>query len=187
MYIGIAYNKLREKFDISTWLNLSEFTLLSIQVFNRRRPGGLERILIEDFKKNEGINTDVEKNTQLSEETQEMAERYVRFLIRGKLNRTVSVILDRKQLQCIELLLKYRSQANIDEKNQYVFAVPGVKNAKYLRACHIIRKHAVLCRAEHPERLRGTKDEVEDLANFMGHDEKIHKNIYSIGNNSSGV
>lgn len=191
--LEITYNKLKQKFDISTWLNLSEYTLLSIQVFNRRRPGELERILIEDFKKYEGIN-DVQKDTLLSEETQKMVERYVRFLIRGKLNRTVPVILDKKQVQCIELLLKYRSQAKIDQKNQYVFAVPGVKNAKYLRACNIIRKHAVLCGAEHPERLRGTKlrkhiattciklnleeDEVTDLANFMGHDEKIHRNIY---------
>ncbi|KAG5866383.1 hypothetical protein JTB14_018942 [Gonioctena quinquepunctata] len=33
-----------------------------------------------------------------------------------------------------------------------MYAVPGVKNAKYLGACHIIRKNLFLCSAEHPER-----------------------------------
>jgi len=57
-----------------------------------------------------------------------------------------------------------------------------------------MRRYSEECGALHPDRLRGTnlrkhiattcinlnlKDhEVSDLANFMGHDEKIHKNHY---------
>lgn len=104
------------------------------------------------------------------------------------------MILDKRQVKCIEILLKYRKQAQISANNQYVFAVPGVKNTRYLRACNLMRKHSALCGAEHPERLRGTKlrkhiatacvrlnledEQVKDLANFMGHDISIHKNIY---------
>ncbi|XP_044762003.1 uncharacterized protein LOC123319204 [Coccinella septempunctata] len=190
--LDISYKRLKNKFSPSSWLNLSEYTLLSIQVFNRRRPGELERILVQDYKRHEGIGADIDET--ISEETRQKASRYVRFLIRGKLNSTVPVILDKKQVKCIDLLLKYRSFAKISNKNQYVFAIPGVTDFKYLRSCNIIRKHAILCGAEHPERLRGThlrkhiattclkfnleETEVKDLANFMGHSDKIHENIY---------
>lgn len=189
-----AFVKLKKQFDLYTFLELSEVTLLSIQVFNRRRPGELERILITDFKSYEGITDDTEGITHMSGESKLMAKKYVRFLIRGKLNRTVPVILDKKQVQCIELILANRRNANIERTNEYVFAVPGKRNMPYLRACLLMRKHAPLCGAEYPERLRGTRlrkhiattcirlnledEQVKDLANFMGHHESIHKNIY---------
>lgn len=63
-----------------------------------------------------------------------------------------------------------------------------------MRACPLLRKFAFLCNAAHPERLRGTElrkhiattcmglnleeHEVRDLADFMGHNPEIHKNIY---------
>lgn len=188
-----AFQKLSDSFSRNTWCKLAEVTLLSVQIFNRRRPGELERILIEDFNRYESINV-FDEDLQLSEQNKETAKRYVRFLIRGKLNRTVPVILDKRQVRSIELLLKFRKHAKIAENNPYIFAAPGVKSTRYLRACNLIRKYASLCGAQHPERLRGTKlrkhiattclklnleeEQVKELANFMGHDVSIHKNIY---------
>lgn len=191
------YEKLLRKFSSSAWTNLAEVTLTSIQVFNRRRAGEVERILIEDFKNNErlDINTDKDLFESLSESSRKIAKKYIRFTIRGKLNRTVPVLLDTSMVKCVEILLEHRREARVKDNNPYVFGIPSVgKVFKYLRACTLLRKFSVECGAEHPERLRGTKlrkhiattcislnlqqNDVKELSDFMGHHPIIHNRIY---------
>lgn len=45
-----SYDNLQKKFSLSDWTSLGAATLSSIQLFNRRRPGETERILISDFE-----------------------------------------------------------------------------------------------------------------------------------------
>lgn len=120
-------------------------------------------------------------------------KKYVRTAIRGKLNRTVPVLLNQQDINCINIILKFRKEAHVSSKNHYVFGKPHSRNT-FLRSCTLMRKYSTLCRAEHFERLKGTQlrkniattslslnledQEVSDLATFMGHAEKIHKNIY---------
>jgi hypothetical protein len=100
----------------------------------------------------------------------------------------------------IDVLFKYRSKAGVSLKNKYVFAVPRANSTKkgYVRACSIMRKFANDCGASIPTSLRGTmlwkhiatytamlrveENQVSDLANFMGHDKQIHKDVYQIPN-----
>lgn len=99
-------------------------------------------------------------------------------------------------VESIELLLQHRKDMKITEKNPYVFGVHGEDKTRHnhLSACRLRRKFSVACGADKPERLRGTQlrkhiattcvsmnlseNQVTDLANFMGHAEKIHKEIY---------
>lgn len=83
----------------------------------------------------------------------------MRFLIRGKLGRAVPVLLDCEMKNCIDLLLQYRKEANIPEKNPYIFALPGYdkRRFKYIRACDLLRTYSLECGANMPLRLRGTK------------------------------
>lgn len=60
----------------------------AIQVFNRRRAGETERILIEDYK-----NYECACGTSSTCKTSDKTHNYVRFTIRGKLCRTVPVLL----------------------------------------------------------------------------------------------
>lgn len=177
---------------------MAEATLTSIHVFNRRRAGEIERVLIEDFNNYEKLNknmyTDIYKS--LSAENKKIAEKYVRFCIRGKLGRTVPVLLSNALFQSILLILKFRKQAGVSEKNPYVFGLPeqNKERYKYLKACTLIRKFAEECNASEASTLRGTilrkhvatyciqlnlnEDDVSDLATFMGHSDKIHKDHY---------
>lgn len=193
-----SMNDIQRRFCSKVWNQLAETTLMSIQLFNRRRAGEVERILIEDFKCYQGIDGETNKDLfkSLDPQSRQIATKYVRFTIRGKLNRTVPVLLDSSLLECVKLILKYRQQANVPQDNPYVFGIQGrlQREFKYLRACNIMRKFSEQCGAEHPDRLRGTKlrkhiatacitlnleeQEISDLANFMGHAEKIHKHIY---------
>ncbi|XP_072757500.1 uncharacterized protein [Anoplolepis gracilipes] len=71
-------------------------------------------------------------------------------------------------VQCIELILKHRKDANVPKKNPYVFGIPSSTKGTELRK-HI----ATTCIT-----LNLSENEVDDLANFMGHHEKIHKRHY---------
>ncbi|KYN04691.1 hypothetical protein ALC62_04433 [Cyphomyrmex costatus] len=193
-----AYMALQQSFSYYDWLSLAEATLVSILVFNRRRQGEMERILIADFQNYERIHKDMNNDvySSLSEKDRKIAEKYIRFCIRGKLGRTVPVLLSSDLFNSINLILKFRKEAKIPTKNPYVFALPGYNKErfKYLRACILLRKFSEECNAIQSCTLRGTvlrkhvatyciqlnlnDIDISDLAKFMGHSDKIHKDYY---------
>ncbi|EFN74603.1 hypothetical protein EAG_00100, partial [Camponotus floridanus] len=84
-----------------------------VHIFNRRRSGEIERILIEDFKNYETVNSNMKSDifNSLSEENKKIAQKYVCFCIRGKLGRSVPVLLLSDLFECITLILKFREEA----------------------------------------------------------------------------
>lgn len=177
-------------FSIQAWRILAETTLLSTMIFNRRRAGELERVLIENLENCEAIS---------KEEAPELYKsllKYVRMTIRGKLGRTVPVLLHEEVLKCMQMIVNCRKHAGVSENNPYIFGICTYdkKRYKYLRACALMRKYSIISGAKMPTSLRGTmlrkhiatvcisldmsEHEVNDLADFMGHHEKIHKSHY---------
>ncbi|XP_011698855.1 PREDICTED: uncharacterized protein LOC105456481 [Wasmannia auropunctata] len=193
-----ALDNLRNEYTYQNWQTLAECSLTSVQLFNRRRAGEIERMLIADFEQYKGIDPDTADDLfkKISLKAQDAAKKYVRFVIRGKLGRPVPVLLNSNLLECIKLILQFRYNAKVPAKNPYVFGLPSynLKRFKYLRACILIRKFSEDCNAEVAHLLRGTKlrkhiatfcagmeladTEISDLANFMGHAEKIHREVY---------
>lgn len=68
------YSDLLKAYNYSTWLELLKTTLTSIQVYNRRRVGEMEKVLIEDYKSYKCIGeyTDPEVYNSLSESGKEV-------------------------------------------------------------------------------------------------------------------
>lgn len=128
-----AFNMLQQSSSYCNWLSLAEVTLISIQVFNRRRAGEIERILITDFQNYERLNKNMYRDiyNSLSQEHKKIAEKYIRFCIRGKLGRTVPVLLSNALFECINLIIKYRREAKVPEKNPYIFGLPGDNKNRY--------------------------------------------------------
>lgn len=65
----------------ATWLKLTELTLTSIQLFNRRRAGEVERITIQDF----GTYQTIEESygdlfKSLSNISKQIARKYLQYL-----------------------------------------------------------------------------------------------------------
>ncbi|KAF5276766.1 hypothetical protein FQR65_LT16199 [Abscondita terminalis] len=169
-------------FPYNAWKSLSTFTLLSLLIFNRRRPGELERIKLRDYASLQGIQN-VEN---LTTEQIRAARTYKRFQIRGKLNRSVPVLVHWEVELSINLIIKYRGNANVPEANPYIFGLPSNDNRhQYMRACVILRDISSKCGAVKPELLRVTvlrkqiatecaildlsDNVIKDVANFMGH------------------
>lgn len=66
----------------------------------------------------------------------------MQFTIRGKLNRTIPVLLDLELQKCAELIVQYREEAGVNAKNLYIFGTPNIDSKKhtYLRACDLMRR-----------------------------------------------
>lgn len=189
-----SMREIKKQFTFCAWKSLAEATLIIIQIFNRRRAGEIERAYIVDYKNFIKITEEDELYKKLLEKDKKSALKYVRFVIRGKLNRNVPVLLNIKMKEAIEVILKYRKLAGVNSKNPYVFGLPSIdkKQFKYLRASKLMREFSNLCGAENKKSLRGTilrKDlatkcadlpdtEISLVADFMGHHKDIHKNIY---------
>lgn len=93
--------------------------------------------------------------------------------------------------ECLKLIIGFKKRAGVPLKNPFVFGLPGFLKTRfrYLRACPLMRKFSTECGAQIPFSLRGTElrkhiatlcvtynlkeDEVQDLANFMGHEKKF--------------
>lgn len=192
----VKYEK--KNFCPDNWLELAKVTLTSVQLFNRRRPGEIEHLLVKDFKNYVQISESTDKDLfqTLSGKAREIAKKYGRFTMRGKLMWTVPVLLAAQLFQCIEIILKYRDDARVPAKNTFLFGIPGYNKSyfKYLDACELVRRFSTECGAERPWTLRGTglrkhvatisvaldlsENDITDLAKHMSHAVAIHKEIY---------
>lgn len=191
---------LSKEFDNNAWLLLSQCTLILLQIFNRRRAGEIERLTLSDYKNQQSLNENVDPDIyrRLSDSTRKFASQFVRLTLRGKLGRTVSVLLSPLLVECIETMLKYRRQAGVRADNEYVFSKPHTSklSKKYIRACPLMKRFSNECGALLPSALRGTalrkhiatytamlnveESQVDRLATFMGHHKDIHKNVYRV-------
>uniref|UniRef100_A0A1I8Q4P6 Uncharacterized protein n=1 Tax=Stomoxys calcitrans TaxID=35570 RepID=A0A1I8Q4P6_STOCA len=190
---------LQQEFELNAYVELIKSTLALVQVFNRRRAGELERLQIANYLNKEVIteNTEKELLKRLSPDSISLAKKFVRITIRGKLGRTVAVILSPLGIKAIEIILKFRNNSGItDGDNTYVFSNPFSKNKEkpYFRACILLKKYSLECGAKVPQSLRGTQlrkqlatymslinaeeSSIDKMANFMGHHKDIHKTIY---------
>ncbi|XP_011313098.1 uncharacterized protein [Fopius arisanus] len=157
------YEKMTEKFLDISWESLARMTLLSLRIFNRRRPGEIERLYIEDFRSHRSLDqgwleimtllratwwlpipgldhaSNQEAYDGLSEEGKKLTSKYSRFKIRG-----VPVLVDKEVLDCLNLLINHRENAAHETGN------------RYLSACDLMREYSVKCGTGAPETVRGT-------------------------------
>lgn len=192
-----AFGDCQSNFSYSSWLTLAKATSTSLQVFNRRRPGEIERMLIEDFENHEKIQeVEADQYKRLSEKARKIADNYVRVVMRGKLNRNVPALLSKELFDCIQYLIDSRRLAKIPSSNPYVFGLPSTGDGenKWLNACDMLRAFSNECGAAVPSNLRATvlrkhiathcvtlnlqEYQVSELADWMGHADKIHKDKY---------
>lgn len=191
-----CYSKLAKSFDYKNWLQLSKLTLASIIVFNRKRVGDTENILVKEFEHREVMNEETNEQLflDLSEESKEIAKQYCRMEVNGKKDRNVPVLLNLFMEKNIELLIAHRENAGLTSANKFLFGIPSSSNDKVLKACTVINRFSKLCGAKYPSFINGTNmrkhlathcvtlklsdPEVADVCAFMGHDELVHRKIY---------
>uniref|UniRef100_A0A8D8TJ13 Uncharacterized protein n=1 Tax=Cacopsylla melanoneura TaxID=428564 RepID=A0A8D8TJ13_9HEMI len=180
--------------DKKAYVNLVELIFTQVLLLNRKRPGELERLQIETYK-GAGTHSNYEEfNDVITLSEKVLMRRFKRIVIREKRGRGVPVLFSDIVQQQIELVLKVRPYFFKDVDNIYLFGIPG--HTTPMAGYKIIEKYAKKSGTKNPQAITATKlrkhlatitqlmnmtdTDVEQLATFMGHTERVHRNEYRL-------
>lgn len=179
------------------WSSLCSFLFVRLVVFNRKRVGEIANFRLDEWEKRQipgKLNSDMMAALTVTE--QFFCKSMTRVETVGKRVRAVPMLFTEEMVTALEVLIKYRhSVGRIPASNEYVFALANSVQG-YIYGCQIMTNVANACGANEPKSLRSTKlrhhiattsqildlgrHELEQLANFMGHDISVHRNYYRL-------
>ncbi|XP_047669380.1 uncharacterized protein LOC125141188 isoform X2 [Tachysurus fulvidraco] len=176
------------------WSELAKTILTQIILFNRRREGEVSSMPLSAFLTRDTSDPHADVDWALSEVEKKLCRHFSRIVIRGKRGRPVPVLLTPKMLGALELLVKNRETCGVLKENVYLFARPTAMS--HYRGSDCIRNFAKHCGADSPYALTSTKlrkqaatlsrvlnlrdTDLDQLANFLGHDIRIHREYYRL-------
>ena len=104
------------------------------------------------------------------------------------------MLLTPDMIAAMDLLMKSMKECQVHKENVYMFARPGVLS--HYRGSDCFRKYAKQCGAKNPEALTSTRlrkqvatlstllnlkeNEMDQLATFLGHDIRVHREFYRL-------
>ncbi|XP_028274353.1 uncharacterized protein LOC114449059 isoform X3 [Parambassis ranga] len=188
------YKSLSENPSTKAWMELSKVCLSQIILFNRRREGEVASMPLSAFSSRDTSDPHEDVDWALSEVEKKLCRHFSRIIIRGKRGRPVPILLTPKMLQALELLVEQREASGVLKDNGYMFARPEAMT--HFRGSDCLRGFAQMCGAKCPKSLTSTRlrkhaatlstvlnmtdTEMDQLANFLGHDIRIHREFYRL-------
>lgn len=179
---------------IKSFGNLAQVTLTQIVLFNRKRQGEVSKMELQTFASRNRTELNPDIMMGLTEFERNLAKHFDRVEIRGKRSRMVPVLLTPDMIAAMDLLVKNRNECQVHIENVYMFARPGALS--YYRGSDCFRKYANQCGAKNPEALTSTRlrkqvatlstvlnlkeNEMDQLASFLGHDIRVHREFYRL-------
>lgn len=176
------------------WADLTKVCLIQIILFNRRRERKVASMPLSAYLSRDTVNVYEDVDWALSEVEKKMYKHFSRIIVRGKQGRLVPILLTPKMLSALELLMKYRKVCGVLKDNLYMFAQPGAMS--HFRGSNCMHDFAEGCGAKCPKSLTSTRlrnhaatlsvvlnmtdTEIDELANILGHDSKIHREFYQL-------
>ncbi|XP_045070682.1 uncharacterized protein LOC123484401 isoform X2 [Coregonus clupeaformis] len=137
------------------------------------------------------LNPDIVRG--LTDFERKLAEHFERVEIRGKRSRKVPVLLTSDMITAMDLLMISRKECQVHKENVYMFTRPGVLSHYRGSDCLQVFKQ---CGAKNPEALTSTRlrkqvatlstllnlkeNEMDQLATFLGHDIRVHREFYRL-------
>lgn len=188
------YRSLSESSSSKAWVELSKVCLVQIILFNRRREGEVASMPLSAFLSRDTSDPHEDVDWALSEVEKKLCRHFSRIITRGKRGRPVPILLTPKMLGALELLVKQREACGILKDNFYLFARPEAMT--HFRGSDCLRNFAKASGAKCVASLTSTKlrkhaatlstvlnmtdTEMDQLANFLGHDIRIHRKFYRL-------
>lgn len=190
-----AYNNLINNEDMKiNYKILCECTLVLVLIFNRKRVGEVQFLNIAAYENSIFSVNQNEFLSSLTELEKSMSVTFKRVVVFGKGSKPVPILFTKLMQRYIEMLLNIRKNTDVVPRtNTYIFANPDSKD-RWMSGPSVLRKYAHKCGAKNPELLTSTRfrkqlatilqlmnfenDEMEQIARFMGHTEKTHKEFY---------
>ncbi|XP_073668979.1 uncharacterized protein [Paramisgurnus dabryanus] len=188
------YSDLTSECSSCNWANLTKVTLAQVILFNRRREGEVSKMLVSTFILRDKSDPHEDVNVALSELEKSLCKHFVRLEIRGKRGRKVPVLLTPAMVDSLNLLVEKRKECGVADNNSYIFARPYAMS--HYRGSDCIRDFVKACGAKNPLSLTSTKlrkhvatlskvlnlndTELDQLADFLGHDIRVHRQFYRL-------
>lgn len=179
---------------VDNYVKLAKVVLALAIVFNRRREGEVSRMTLMAFASRNRTPLHEDMAICLPEFERKMCQFFTRVEFRGKRGRTVAVLLKPSMISSLELLVENRERCGVPRENPFLFARPDALTA--YRGGKCIKEYAAECGAEHPETLTSTRlrkhiatmsqilnleeNEADQLADFLGHDIRVHRQYYRL-------
>lgn len=189
-----AYQSLtKNKEDSSAYRKLRDCILVSLMTFNRRRQGEVSKVKLGDMKfRKSKPNADIAAG--LTKFETELLSKLVRIEIQGKRGRIVPILLTATLQKWVTTLLECRKDVGVLDTNCYFFARIGTDT--HVRGSDVLREAGHASGAAHPDTLTTTllrkhiattsqilnlkHNELDILANFLGHDINVHRRFYRL-------
>ncbi len=191
-----AIENLKDHESPQAYAELARVTLAQIILFNRRRAGEVSKMTLESFKKRDQTELHSDIAASLSPFEQKLAKHFSRVEIMGKRGRKVAVLLNPEVVSATTLLSDKRDTCNVHKDNPFLFGRPQCPPTSHYRGQDCIRIFARTCGAKNPDHLRSThlrkhiatlsqilnlkNNELDQLANFLGHDIRVHRDFYRL-------
>ncbi|XP_067312125.1 uncharacterized protein [Pseudorasbora parva] len=176
------------------WGKLAKITLTQVMLFNRRREGEVSQMPLSAYTSSKQSQAHPDISMALTDLENKLCQYFKRVEIRGKRGRKVPVLLTPSMQESISLLIENRSRCGIPNENPFLFARPSAMT--FFRGSDCIREFAVACSAKNPQSLTSTKlrkqigtlsevlnlsnTELDQLADFLGHDIRVHRQFYRL-------
>jgi hypothetical protein len=193
----------KEILSVQEYRRLAELALGRVILFNKRRTGEASLTTVDAYSaakltREENKNHESEIFSSLTAVEKQLAKSLLLLETRGKRDRKVPILLPVDAQQAIELLIKNRKNCGISDTNQFLFPLPGFETS--LRGWEVLNKLAKEFGCQRPELITGTKlrkylattaqamnlaeNEMDWLANHLGHDIKVHRQFYRLQESS---
>ncbi|KAF3840481.1 hypothetical protein F7725_006343, partial [Dissostichus mawsoni] len=185
---------LAEEPNSQSFGNLAQVTLTQIVLFNRKRQGEVSKMELQTFTSRNRTELNPDIMMGLTEFEKTLTKYFDRVEIRGKRSRMVPVLLTPEMIAAMNLLVEKRNECQIHTDNVYLFARPG--GLSHYRGSDCFRKYANQSGAKNPEALTSTRlrkqvatlstvlnlkeNEMDQLATFLGHDIRVHREFYRL-------
>ncbi|XP_056119701.1 uncharacterized protein LOC130097073 [Rhinichthys klamathensis goyatoka] len=176
------------------WSKLAKVILTQVMLFNRRREGEVSQMPLSAYTSSNQSEAHPDISMALTELEIKLCQYFKRIEIRGKRGRKVPVLVTPSMQESISLLIKNRSKCGVLNENPFLFARPSAMT--FFRGSDCIREFAGACNAKNPQTLTSTKlrkqigtlsevlnlsnTELDQLADFLGHDIRIHRQFYRL-------
>ncbi|XP_055083901.1 uncharacterized protein LOC129456909 [Periophthalmus magnuspinnatus] len=184
---------LSTKPSAENWSYLAKVCLAEVILFNRRREGEVSSMPLSAFLSRDTSVPHEDADWALSETEKKLCRNFVRIETKGKWGRKVPILLTPKMVETLELLVKTRQTCGVLQENPYLFARPA---SMFHQRGSCIGVFAKACGAKNPGAISSTKlrkhaatlstvlnmneNEMDQLANFLGHDLYVHRQYYRL-------
>ncbi|XP_078790319.1 uncharacterized protein LOC111947145 isoform X1 [Oryzias latipes] len=189
-----ALKDLEEHSSPKSYSELCKVTMAKVILFNRRRGGEVSKMTLCGFQGRDSSALHKDIAFGLTKFERHLCQHFSRVELRGKRGRKVAVLLSPDMVSAITRLTEKRADCGVLAENPFLFARP--KCLTPYRGQDCLRLYAAECGAKNPELLRSTQlrkhvatlsqilnlknHELDQVANFLGHDIRVHREYYRL-------